>query len=153
MPVAQQAPDAQQQPVQAAPVATPFFAQPAPNWTSPAQQGVQAPFAPAPQPYELYENTIKNAIAFLNNLLSQSQAARAAVEPKADSQADQPEQTDQDAQANVPFAPFFGCQQPPMPNQPMQQSPGVGMLPTNNYLGGLLGSLFGATNTDYFYED
>ncbi len=158
----QQTPGAQQQPMPTVPFVAPFFGQPAPNGPNPAQQGAQPPFAPAPQPYELYENALKNAIALLQNMLAQSEAARAATQPKADSQADQPDQDGEDGQAPsddaqpatpAAFMPGFGCQQIPMPAQPMQQAPGVGMLPTNNYLGSLLGSLFGSTNTDYFYED
>jgi hypothetical protein len=155
----QQAPGAQQQAMPVPPFAMPYFGQPAPNAPNPAQQGVQTPFGPAPQPYEVYENALKNAIAFLQNLLAQSEAAREAAEPKADSQSEQSEHSDgdneqatDDAQPAAPtaFMPGFGCQQVPMPTQ---HAPGVGMQPTNNYLGSILGSLFGAANTDYFYED
>ncbi len=121
MPPVQQASDAQQQPMPAFPSAMPFCGQPAANVPNPAQQSAQPDFGHTPQPYELYETALKNAIALLQNLLAQSEAARAATQPN--------------AEGNV------------------QQPSGVGMLPTNGYLGSMLGSLFGATNTDYFYED
>lgn len=118
----------------------------------PAQQGAQLPFGTAPQPYELYENALKNVIKFLQDLLSQSEAARTAAQTPADSEGDQQDQPDGAAQPTG-FMPGFGCQQMPMPNQSAQQAPGIGVMPANNYIGSLFASLFGASNTDYFYED
>lgn len=157
-PAGQQAPDAQQQSMPAFPFGMPPYGMAAPIWPGSAQQVVQPPFVPAPQPYELYENALRNAIAILQNMLAQSEAARGASRPMAGSQAEPSAQADGDAHpadSAVPaaFAPGYGCPQMPMPNQPMRQAPGVGMLPTSNYLGAVLGSLFGAANTDYFYED
>ena len=106
--------------------------------------------APMPQPYELYEQALKSLIDVLGKMLAQSEATH----PEDDSESDDEEGTDQQsASAPGPIPPM-----PPMPDlgslmQPPSPGSEIGMMPRNTPIGSLMGLLFGASNTDYFYED
>ena len=131
------------------------------------------PFIPFPQPYVLHEQALKNTIELLRNLLAQSEAARGAANFGVPTNPDQ-----QNTPGPLPNAPIPGpgplpnapmpspgllpnapmpgpgCQQIPMPQTLEQQKANeTGMLPRNDFLGNILGNVFGASNTDYFYED
>ncbi len=109
------------------------------------------PFIPFPQPYVIHEQALKNAIELLRNLLAQSEAARGAANSGVPANTNQ-----QNIPGPLPNAPMPGpgCQQMPMPQTLEQRKENeTGMLPRNDFLGNMLGNIFGASNTDYFYED
>ena len=122
----------------------------------PTPEGDQAPFD-MPQPQELYEDFLKKTIDALQHMLDQSEGTR---DEDDDEESDETEASDdadeQESKSAGPasFMPDFGF--PPMPKvMPSQpgQGPGAGVLPADNIVGRLFGSLFSASDTDYFYED
>jgi hypothetical protein len=136
LPFGPQAPDAQ-----SFMSALPFASQVLPD--------AQALLDTLPQPYELYEDALKGSIDFLGSLLAQSEAAHGeddADEDAADDDGMQDATADKDASK-----PTSGEKhQPASPFQPPRTP---GMMPRSDFPGNVLGVLFGASDTDYFYED
>lgn len=107
---------------------------------------IQTPFGTLPQPYELYEGALRDVIGFLNNLLAQSEKARKDEDEDSEDDASSDEEEKAKAgNAAFSFMPGAGSGAP--------QPPDGGLLSTSGPLGGLLGKLFDASDTDYFYED
>ena len=153
----------QPQGVQGFPYAMPFPAPFVPNaqpsddvQPSDDAQTIQTPFGPMPQPYEMYEQLLKGSIDVLGRLLATSKAVRGASSNEKAEKENKSDETDKQASQAAPFVPpmpGFGLPQIPMPQPPMQKGSSVGMMPRSDQLGNLLGTLFGASNTEYFYED
>ena len=107
---------------------------------------IQTPFGTLPQPYELYEGALRDVIGFLNSLLAQSEKAHEDEDEDEGSEGDaSSDEAEAETAGNAAFS-FL-----PGPGAP--QPPEGGLLTTNSPLGGLLGKLFDASDTDYFYED
>ena len=151
----------QPQAMQGLPFAMPFPTPFAPNAQSsedaqPAdnKQTVQTPFGPMPQPLEMYEQMLKGSIDVMGRLLAVSKAVRGATDNEKADEGDESEETNNQGGQSAPFVPPIpGFPQIPVPQPPMQPGSTVGMMPRSDQIGNLLGTLFGASNTEYFYED
>ncbi len=118
------------------------------------QQGIQTPFGPMPQPHEMHEQVLRGSIDILQRMLAASEAVWGTTSTEGE---DDGKSKDANAQEGkgapfVPPIPGFGFQQIPIPQPPAPGST-VGMMPRSDQFGSLLGALFGASNTEYFYED
>lgn len=139
-----------------APFAMPFPTQSAPNGMPAAGlQGMTLPqLGSLPQPYMLYEQALKVAIDLLGKMLAQSEATHPENGQASDGEGSSGQQSAPvpGPVPPMPFMPDFGSGMPPM-QPPMQPGSEIGMMPRNTPMGSLMGLLFGASNTDYFYED
>ena len=101
-----------------------------------------------PQPYELYEDALRGSIDFLGSLFAQSEAAH----DEDDSEEDAADDDEQDATTDEDASKLTSGKKR-QPASPFQPPHTPGMMPRSDFPGNVLGVLFGASDTDYFYED